>query len=50
MTKKKPVVIKLNPEKEIGYKITDVGSGKVIKEGSTKVRKDLDKKCNGWNV
>jgi hypothetical protein len=46
MTKKKPVVIKLNPEKEIGYKITDVGSGKVIKEGSTKV-KDLDKKRMG---
>jgi len=41
-----PIVIKLNPEKEIGYKITDVGSGKVIKEGSTKV-KDLDKKRMG---
>lgn len=46
MTKKKPIVIKLNPEKEIGYKITDVGSGKVLKEGSTKV-KDLDKKRMG---
>jgi len=44
--KKPPVVIKLNPEKEIGYKVTDVGSGEVIKEGSTKV-KDLDKKRKG---
>ena len=44
--KKPPVVIKLNPEKEIGYKVTDVGSGKVLQEGSTKV-KDLDKKRKG---
>ena len=46
MAHKKPVVVKLNPEKEIGYKVTDVGSGKVLKEGSTKV-KDLDKKRHG---
>lgn len=25
--KKKPIVIKLNPEKEIGYRITNVGPG-----------------------
>ena len=49
MTKKKPVVIKLNPEKEIGFEIIDGATGKVLKEGSSKV-KDLSKKKLGGSI
>lgn len=36
--KKKMIVIKLNPEKEIGFTVTDGATNKVIKTGSSKVK------------
>jgi hypothetical protein len=49
MGKKKPIVIQLNPEKEIGFEIIDGATGKVLKEGSSKV-KDLSKKKLGGSI
>jgi hypothetical protein len=49
MGKKKPIIIQLNPEKEIGFEIIDGATGKVLKEGSSKV-KDLSKKKLGGST